>query len=120
MTKKKKQIEKDIELDASVDEDEVPVDEDEVEDSNILDEVAQFDELEPAEAEEEYYLDEKAEELLNEIAEEKTDAIGVPALLRDSAPQSNDYPTENHAYTRTKYRDGDIAPPHNPTLIIRK
>jgi hypothetical protein len=100
-----------------------PEDEDfeeiEEESEDTLAEIAQFDDIEGEEDEEELYLSEDAEELLAEITEEKIEEIGVPTLLRHPAPESQDYPTENHQYTRTKHRSGDIAPPFNQTLIIR-
>jgi hypothetical protein len=91
----------------------------EEESEDTLAEIAQFDEIGGEEDEEELYLSEDAEELLAEITDEKIEEIGVPTLLRHPAPQSEDYPTENHQYTRTKHRSGDIAPAFNQTLIIR-
>lgn len=124
MAKAKKRTPKKIVNNKLVDADD-PVDDYEdldiepLEDLNIIEQVAEFDEIEGDATEEEYILSENAEELLDAIAEEATEEIGVPTLLRHPAPQSNEYPTENHSYTRTKFRPGDIAPQHNQTLIIR-
>lgn len=82
--------------------------------------IAEFSE-EIEETEEELFLDEDAEEKLEEYLE------GAPAIIRaerDVPPVevSDDYPSNNHVYCRTKASKThrEITPEFNHTLIIRE
>lgn len=80
--------------------------------------IAEFSE-DIEEAEEELFLDEDAEEKLDEYLE------GAPAIVHSDLPPvevNEDYPTNNHVYCRTKASKThkEIAPEFNHTLIIRE
>jgi hypothetical protein len=80
--------------------------------------IAEFSE-DIEEIEEELFLDEDAEEKLEEYLE------GAPAIISSDLPPvevSEDYPTNNHVYCRTKASKThrEIAPEFNHTLIIRE
>lgn len=80
--------------------------------------IAEFSE-EIEEVEEELFLDEDAEEKLEEYLE------GAPAIISSDLPPvevSEDYPTNNHVYCRTKASKThkEITPEFNHTLIIRE
>lgn len=88
-------------------------------DETIVD-IAEFSEEEDVD-EDDLYLDDDAEEKLDEYLE------GMPAVIirRDDNQQpqiSEDYPTENHAYCRVKASrtHREVAPEFNNTLIIRE
>jgi hypothetical protein len=71
------------------------------------------------ETEEELFLDENAEEKLEEYLE------GAPAIISSDLPPvevSEDYPSNNHVYCRTKASKThrEITPEFNHTLIIRE
>ncbi len=77
--------------------------------------IAEFSE----EIEEELFLDEDAEEKLEEYLE------GAPAIINSDLPPvevSEDYPSNNHVYCRTKASKThrEITPEFNHTLIIRE
>lgn len=89
-----------------------------VEEESIVSSIAEFSE-EIEEIEEELFLDEDAEEKLEEYLE------GAPAIISSDLPPvevSEDYPTNNHVYCRTKASKThkEIAPEFNHTLIIRE
>lgn len=95
----------------------VKVKDDELED-DVVSQIAEFSE---EESEEELYLDDDAEEKLDDYLE------GAPAVISkrgEVEPMniSEDYPTENHIYCRTKASKThrEIAPEFNNTLIIRE
>jgi seryl-tRNA synthetase len=80
--------------------------------------IAEFSE-ETEEVEEELFLDEDAEEKLDEYLE------GAPAIISSDLPPvevSEDYPSNNHVYCRTKASKThrEITPEFNHTLIIRE
>jgi hypothetical protein len=80
--------------------------------------IAEFSE-EIEEVEEELFLDENAEEKLEEYLE------GAPAIISSDLPPvevSEDYPSNNHVYCRTKASKThkEITPEFNHTLIIRE
>lgn len=80
--------------------------------------IAEFSE-EIEETEEELFLDEDAEEKLDEYLE------GAPAIITSDVPPvevSDDYPSNNHVYCRTKASKThrEITPEFNHTLIIRE
>jgi hypothetical protein len=80
--------------------------------------IAEFSE-EIVETEEELFLDENAEEKLEEYLE------GAPAIISSDLPPveiSEDYPSNNHVYCRTKASKThrEITPEYNHTLIIRE
>jgi hypothetical protein len=80
--------------------------------------IAEFSE-EIEEIEEELFLDEDAEEKLEEYLE------GAPAIISSDLPPvevSEDYPSNNHVYCRTKASKThrEITPEFNHTLIIRE
>jgi protease II len=80
--------------------------------------IAEFSE-EIEETEEELFLDENAEEKLEEYLE------GAPAIISSDLPPvevSEDYPSNNHVYCRTKASKThrEITPEYNHTLIIRE
>ena len=71
------------------------------------------------EGEEELYLDENAEEIIDDYLE------GAPAIIHKHLQLvgvSEDYPTNNHIYCRTKASKThkETAPEFNHTLIIRE
>lgn len=81
--------------------------------------IAEFSEDIEELSEDDLYLDEDAEEKLDEYLE------GAPAIIhKELAPVgvSEDYPTNNHVYCRTKASKThrEVAPEHNHTLIIRE
>jgi hypothetical protein len=80
--------------------------------------IAEFSE-ETEEVEEELFIDEDAEEKLDEYLE------GAPAIISSDLPPveiSEDYPSNNHVYCRTKASKThrEITPEYNHTLIIRE
>ena len=83
--------------------------------------IAEFSEEseEMEETEEELFLDEDAEEKLDEYLE------GAPAIISSDLPPvevSEDYPSNNHVYCRTKASKThrEITPEFNHTLILRE
>lgn len=90
-----------------------------VEEKDTVMSVAEFSELIEDSDEDEYYLDEDAEEKLEEYLE------GAPAIISSDLPPvevSEDYPSNNHVYCRTKASKThrEITPEFNHTLIIRE
>lgn len=86
---------------------------------DITSAIAEFSEEEIEEGEEELYLDENAEEMIEDYLD------GVPAIIHKDLPPvevSEDYPTSNHVYCRTKASKThrETAPEFNHTLIIRE
>lgn len=80
--------------------------------------IAEFSE-DIEESEDELFLDEDAEEKLEEYLE------GAPAIIHSDLPPvevSEDYPSNNHVYCRTKASKThrEVTPEHNHTLIIRE
>lgn len=80
--------------------------------------IAEFSE-DIEDTEEELFLDEDAEEKLDEYLE------GAPAIISSDLPPvevSEDYPSNNHVYCRTKASKThrEITPEFNHTLIIRE
>lgn len=80
--------------------------------------IAEFsDDME--DSEEELFLDEDAEEKLDEYLE------GAPAIISSDLPPvevSGDYPSNNHVYCRTKASKThrEVTPEFNHTLILRE
>jgi seryl-tRNA synthetase len=80
--------------------------------------IAEFSE-EIEDVEEELFLDEDAEEKLDEYLE------GAPTIISSDLPPvevSEDYPSNNHVYCRTKASKThrEVTPEFNHTLIIRE
>lgn len=78
---------------------------------------------EEAEISEDNFEEEESQEQFLEEASEETeiDILNVPTIISSElSVQPEDYPTDNHLACRTKYIQGDTAPPAQPTLIIRK
>ena len=80
--------------------------------------IAEFSE-DIEETEDELFLDEDAEEKLEEYLE------GAPAIISSDLPPvevSEDYPSNNHVYCRTKASKThrEVTPEFNHTLIIRE
>lgn len=80
--------------------------------------IAEFSE-DISEDEEDLFLDEDAEEKLDEYLE------GAPAIISSDLPPvevSEDYPSNNHVYCRTKASKthNEITPEFNHTLILRE
>jgi hypothetical protein len=64
--------------------------------------------------------DAEAEEVLAESEDVADEILGPPAIVVHKEEKYPEYPTESHIQNKVKYRPGDIAPPFNEFLIIRK